>query len=331
MTATRNSDDAIKLFELGYLANLKVGTWSGRKMLTRADLVTLGYNPDLLPEDVVNLGRKLMVPKAEIQALVRIEQRARKILEHNSVPFCVANAHFVPIDLLVNVEQQIMEIRQEFFEKVDSFISRFDDLISKVKEAHPDFWNKCLKQHCPSNPKALRSKFRFDFYTFKIAGPGSLEEASTEEIIAQSNIIKEREAKMREQMSHEVSEFVSQYVDTMRSEVKKFCDMMQARINGTTLEGEDAPKKLTARSISCFRRYIDKFNSMNIFGDHEIEQSLKEFKDQYLNKGIEPDDLKSDAVKKSVTDVLESIRAKVAEEGEEGGGFVGQLKRRVIL
>ncbi len=156
-TATKKKTDKnpIKLFEVGCLVNLKVHMWSGRKMLTRADLVKVGYDPDQLPEDIVNLGRKLMVPKEELQALTRIEQRARKALERWSVPFGIASAHFVPNKMLPTVEQQIKGLREEFFTVADSFISRFDDLTQAVRKAHPDFWEKCLKGQYPTSPKLL--------------------------------------------------------------------------------------------------------------------------------------------------------------------------------
>jgi len=66
-----------------------------------------------------------MVPKSELQALTQIEQRARKALERWSVPFGIANAHFVPSKMLPTVEQQIEGLKEEFFTRVDSFITRF--------------------------------------------------------------------------------------------------------------------------------------------------------------------------------------------------------------
>ena len=323
--------DTISLFDVGCLVNLKVKMWSGRKMLTRADLVRLGYDPDALPKEIVNLGRKLMVPKAELQNLTQIEQRARKALERWSVPFGIANSHFVPSTMLPNVEQQIEELKEEFFKRVDSFIYRFDDLAQAVKLAHPDFWDKCLKGHYPRNPKALREHFKFDWYTFQIAGLGSIEETSVEEVIAKQKVQTEREVELRRQMRDAVGEFVGDYVTSMRDETVRFCELMTARINGQPFGDETDSKQLTPKSISCFRNYVDRFRSMNIFQDGEIETMLSDFRNTFLDEGIRPQDFESATVKNSVSDALEAIRNKAAAEGESGSRFIGELKRRIIL
>lgn len=326
-----SKQDTINLFSVGCLVNLKIRMWSARKMLTRADLVRVGYDPDKLPKDIVNLGRKLMVPKSELQALTQIEQCARKALERWSVPFGIANAHFVPITMLPTVEQQIKDLQEEFFKRVDSFIARFDDLTNSVKDAHPDFWEKCLKGHYPANPKALRERFQFDWYTFRIASMGSMEETSVEEVVAKQKVLNERENELRKQMQTEVGEFVGEYVASMRNETVRFCDLMTARIDGKPYGDESDSKKLTPKSISCFRKYVDRFRSMNIFGDGEIEKMLSEFRDTFLDSGVTPKDLESATIKNSVTRALEAIRLKAAAEGDSGSKFIGELKRKVTL
>jgi len=323
--------DTINLFEVGCLVNLSIRMWSGRKMLTRSDLARVGYDPEALPKDIVNLGRKLMVPKAELQALTQIEQRARKALERWSVPFGIANAHFVPSTMLLSVEQEIEELKEEFFKRVDSFIARFEDLKKEVRSAHPEFWKKCLKGHYPHNPHALREHFKFDWYTFQIAGLGSIEETSVEEVIAKQKVQTEREVELRTQMRDAVGEFVGDYVTSMRDETVRFCELMSARINGKPFGDEEESKQLTPKSISCFRKYIDRFRSMNIFEDEDIEQMLSDFRDTFLDEGVRPQDFESATVASSVSDALEAIRDKAAAEGESGSKFIGELKRRVIL
>jgi hypothetical protein len=327
----KTEPDTIDLFSLGSLVNLKVKHWSGRRMLTREDLVKLGYDPNALPKDIVNLGRKLMVPKTELQYLNQIEQRARKALERWSSPFGICNAHFVPATMLPTVEQQIEELKEEFFIRVDSFISRFDELRDKVKETHPDFWDKCLKGNYPKNPKALREHFQFDWYTFRIAGIGSIEETSVEEVIAKQTIQTEREVELRKKMKDEVGAFVVDYVSSMRKETIRFCDLMTSRIDGKPYGEEEDSKKLTPKSISCFRNYVDRFRQMNIFGDNEIEKMLSEFRNTFLDSGTSPSDFESATVKNSVSKALQTLREKAAIEGESCSKFLGELRRKVIL
>lgn len=327
----KSDQDTINLFDVGCLVNLRIKMWSARKMITRADLIKVGYDPDRLPADICNLGRKILVPKAELQNLTRIEQQARKNIERWSVPFGIASAHFIPIKMLPTVEAQLEELKKEFFERVDSFIARFDELVQKVKEDHPDFWEKCLKNHYPHNPKALRERYQFDFYTFRIAGLGSIEETSVKEAIAQQTVQDEKTQELRTKMQAEIGEFVGEYVQTMRNETVRFCDLMTARIVGKPFGDETGAKKLTPKSISCFRNYVDRFKQMNIFGDSDIEKMLSDFRDTFLDSGVAPQDFESATIKNSLTTSLEAIRNKTASEGESGSRFIGELKRRVTL
>ncbi|KKN99019.1 hypothetical protein LCGC14_0142640 [marine sediment metagenome] len=329
---TTTDKNTINLFELGTLVNLKIGVWSGRKMLTRADLVKMGYeNQENLPSDIVNLGRKLMVPKEELQAFDQISQKARKILEQWSIPFCVASAHFVPNNILTTVEQQLKDLKEEFFNRVDSFMVRFDDTVGKIKEDHPDFWEKCLKGNYPASTKHLRKRYKFDWYLFQIAGIGSIQETTVEEVSAKQKIQIEREKELRQQMQKEVEKFVGEYVAAMRQETIEFCDMMTARVSGQPYKDEEKSKKLTARSITSYRKYVDRFRKMNIFEDQDIEKMLTEFSEMFLDSTASPEDFESTTVQDGVTNALNSIRQKAAAEGENAGGFLGELKRRIIL
>jgi len=321
----------INLFDVGCILNLKIHSWSARKMLTRADMVRMGYNPDNLPQDVVNLGRKLMVPKAEILELNRIEQRARKHLIKYSVPFGIASAHFVPIKMLPTVEQQLEEARKDFFDRVDKFIAKFEEMKTTIRERYPEFWDKCLKTHYPANPSALRRYYVFEWHVFKIAGIDSIERSTAEELIAQQQVQEEKKGEMRRQMQSQVCDFVGEYVFAMRQETIRFCDLITARINGKPFGDESEAKQLSPRAICSFRKYINKFMDMNIFEDNEIEKMLVQFRDTYLDIGVGPTSFESATVKSSVTQALAAIRTKACTEGESSSKFVGELKRRIVV
>ena len=325
------ADQTINLFDVGCLINLNIGTWSGRKMCTVTDYRKMGLDPDKLPEDIVNLGRKLLVPKNELQVMTKIEQRARSYLSNWSVPFGAVNSHFVPISMLPSVEAHLKGLREEFFKCVDSFVSRFGDMKKAVQEQYGEFWNKCLKTHYPSNPASLREKFKFDWFTFEIAGMDSIQEASLEDLVGKDKSRQERLQVQREKMQEQVGNFVEQYVDAMRTETIEFCELMTARVNGQTYKDEEKPKELTPRSLSMFKKYVDRFKQMNIFGDQEIEKMLTEFSSQFMDVGTVPSDLESADIKKGITKTLEAIRKKAASQGEEGSKFINSLKRKVVI
>ena len=301
----------IQLFSVGCLINLGIGTWSGKKMCTAADYKSVGLDSNKLPTDIVNLGRKLLVEKNELQVMTKIEQRARSYLANWSVPFRAVNSHFIPTSILPSVEAHLKELQEEFFKCVDSFVSRFGDMKKTIQQSHGEFWDKCLKTHYPSNPALLREKFKFDWCTFEI------KEAS--------------EDRSRQKMQEQVGSFVEQYVDAMRAETIEFCGLMTARVNGQTYKDEEKPKELTPRSLAMFKKYINRFRQMNIFGDQEIEKVLTEFNSQFMDVGTVPSDLDSATIKKGVTETLEAIRKKAASQGEEGSKFINSLKRKVVI
>ncbi|KKM85697.1 hypothetical protein LCGC14_1286390 [marine sediment metagenome] len=305
------ADQTINLFEVGCLINLGIGTWSGTKMCTVADYKSMGLDSNKLPVDMVNLGKKLLVPKAELQIMTKIEQRARSYLSNWSIAFKAVNSHFIPTTMLPSVEAHLEGLQEEFFKCVDSFVSRFGDMKKTIQQSHGEFWDKCLKTHYPSNPALLREKFKFDWFIFEI------KETS--------------EDKSRQKMQEQVGNFVEQYVDVMRTETIEFCGLMTARVNGQTYKDEEKPKELTPRSLSMFKKYVDRFKQMNIFGDQEIETMLTEFNSQFMDVGTVPSDLDSAAIKKGVTETLEAIRKKAASQGEEGSKFINSLKRKVVI
>ncbi len=324
-------DQTINLFDVGCLFNLNIGTWSGRKMLTEADLKKVGIDPTGLPKDIVNYGRKLLVPKSELQVMTKIEQRARSYLSHWSVSFGAVNSHFVPFAMLPSVEQHLKDLKKEFYEAVDSFVPRFSDMKQIIQEKYGDFWEKCLKNHYPSNPRDLREKFKFEWFTFEIAGMRSIQEVSIEELAGKDRLRQERLKAQQEKMQEEVGSFVEEYVNVMRKETVEFCELMTARINGNVYGDEKEAKQLTPRSLAMFKKYVDRFKQMNIFGDQETENMLVEFRDKFLDVGIVPSDLEGANIKKGITETLASIKSQALNEGEDASQFINSLKRKVII
>jgi len=323
--------ETINLFDVGVLVNLRIRSWSGRKMVTVADMAKLDVNIDAIPDELVNLGRKLMVPKKEIRKLGQIEQQARQALDRWSVPFGIASASFVPLKMMPTVNQQLQDLKNEYYTRVDSFVSRFDELVAKVRNDHPNFWEKCLKNHYPDNKQVLREKFKFEWFTFQVAGIDNFAEVTIEEAIAMQNTVAAKEKELKSQMKEEVRGFVKEYVEAMRGETLRFCELMSARVTGSIYRDEDDVKQLTPRSIGCFRRYIDRFSQMNIFGDDKIEEMLRDFRRQFLSDGITPSDFEAETVKNGVKTTLDKIISVAAMESESANKFVGELQRRVTL
>lgn len=320
----------VNLFDLGCLVQLSIGTWSGRKMLTREDMRQMGVNPDELPQELVNLGRKLLVSKEELAKFSQTIQRARGYLNNWSIPFGIGNAQFVPTEVLPDVMAKLEGFEKEFRELVDSFIGRYGELRQQIRDLHPEFFERCLKRHYPSSPEALRHKFYFRYFSFQIAGMDGFNPVSLAEAQMQARALKDKETQMRQQMREEVEKFVEQTVGILRAETVRFCDLVTARVNGTPYGDEDQPKKFTPRSLGCFQAYVDRFRKLNIFGDTKIEQMLVELKTTYLDNATVAE-LQAPGMAKAVTDMVAKIRETAANENGEMSEFLNLAKRKIVL
>jgi len=321
-----NEPNTISIFDKGALFNLTIGTWSGRKMLSDEDMRRMGQDPDALPADIVNYGRKLLVPKSELQKITTVELKARNHLRKYSVPFGATSARFVPITKLASIEAQLIAWREEFFEAVDSFVKRFGDMRQAVQDAHPEFYDRCLKNHYPGNPAKLREKFRFDWATFKMS-PFDIQETDYNELIVEDKVRQEMLAERRKMAKEQAGKFMEEYVGTLRKGVVDFCELMTARVQGKPYGEEDKSKKLTGRTIGTFRKAIQKFKDMNIWGDDDIDKMLTKFRDDYLDEGASVKDL-GGGLSNDVAKALKAIREKAEEDvSSQFGG----LKRKVVI
>ncbi len=321
----------INLFDLGCLVQVSIGMWSARKMLTKQDLSKVGIDPTGVPDDICNLGRKLLVPRDEISKFTCIEQQARCYLSKWSFQFGIGSAYFVPATALPEVQERLEDLKSQYSVLVDSFITRFDQMRATIQAKHEEFWRKCLRPHYPRDAASLRAKFYFKYFVFKVAGLGETQEMSVEEAMAMNAAVQERSKVLKRQMAEEVGEFVQQAVSTLRQETVKFCDLVAARVNGTALEGEEEPKKLTARSLGCFKKYVEWFGQMNLFGDDQIESMLQEFRQTYLDPFSSPTSLQTPQMQEAITARMAEIRKLAAAENGEMSKFIKMAKRRVQI
>ena len=154
----KNDKDTINLFDVGCLVNLSIGMWSGRKMITEEDLRKVGIDPTSLPKDIVNYGRKLLVPKSELKVMNNIQQRARVYLDKWSKSFGISSSHFVPVKMLPSVEQELKGLKEEFFAAVDSFVSRVEDMKNTIKDQYPDF--QCIHASSETRGRGHKGPWR---------------------------------------------------------------------------------------------------------------------------------------------------------------------------
>lgn len=318
------SEKTVNLFDLGCLVQINIGFWSGRKMLTQNDMLSVGIDSSKLPKDICNLGRKLLVPQHEIGVFLSIEQQARNFLKRWSIPFGIASANFVPISKLQEVVEKLDEYKAKYYGLVDSFIKRFEAAKSKIQIEHPDFWEKCLRPHYPSSAESLRSRFYFRYFVFKVANVNAIDEVDANDVVA-------KQTEMQVRMKEEVDKLVNETVCTLRNETVKFCDLVVARVNGSPYGDEEEGKKLTKRSLASFRKYVDWFREMNVFGDKDIEKMLCEFKSTYLGELTTPQEIQNTQVANAIVDHMSKIRSMAQGDSGAVDNVLNIAKRKIEI
>ena len=263
-------------------------------------------------------GRKLMVPKTSIQRITKLEAKARFYLAKYSVPFGSVQAFFVPIKLLPTVLAQLQTLKDDFEKEVDYFIERFGESKEEVRTKHPEFWKKCLESTYPLDPKNLRSKFHFQWTVFQIGGISSITSMSDTDAVL-----------LKDELEKTTKDFVGEYVETMRHKTMEFCDLVAARVNREPLDGEKEAKRITPRSLAMFRKSVETFKTMNIFGDNKIESLLHGLGEKFLGSTVTPSDLEASSMKTSLVSALDAIKKEISTDNDSE--FISGAKRRITL
>lgn len=301
---------SIKLWDNGAICSLKICRWSAEAKLTDIDYKKLNIDATNLPSGITDFGKKKLIAPHHLKGIMKIENKARSLLARNSHPFLVSSCAFVPKTRFEMVETKLGELRLQYMTEVESFLSKFDVFINEVQEKYPKFWDQCLKNLYPKNSQILKSKFDFVFTFFKMDG-----------------INEESKAKMQQQ----VEEFTTEYVVAMRKKTIEFCDTLRARLTGTIKPGEEKVKELSGKTLTSFRKYVETFSQMNIFGDSQIEKALQDFRKEFLGSTVNKETFDNTNVSNAAILALDEITKSAAINAESTSKFIDSLKRKVII
>ncbi len=273
-----------KIFESGVLMQVHVSKWSMESKLDFKDLKL----PVEIPAELFKSGKKLLMPEEEKNKFVRLEGKARRILESHAFKFPIAQAHFVPSNKIITVMQELDVVRVEWDAAVNTFIANYDALKTAILDKFPQY-RDVLEPHYPS-VEAVRSKFGFGVSNFQIDFPKELRETSFQELLAQQGAKEEVIAEYRKQMEASYNEalntmhtFVSDSVNTLRTEATKACVFVRQKIANK--------EPITKTNLTTITEMINNFEIMNFFNDSLVSNQLADLKRLVTSDG----DFRNDA------------------------------------
>lgn len=178
-----------KLFDSGnLLVDLNVTRWSGQVQLTEEDLRKAGVLKDgrqvastgptqageappvleqeAIPDALVKLGWKRLIPKDERHRLGLTPSRARAFLDSWALPFPISGVRFIPAKNVEIVLSTLEQYRIQDQQIVDEFLSRYDQIRTGTIERYPEFREALEGAYPPI--QEVRAKFSFKHRCFVV-------------------------------------------------------------------------------------------------------------------------------------------------------------------
>lgn len=308
-----NNTDPINLYQLGMLFVVKCRYWTCR---AGNDADELDLTADRIQaKALASFGSKdLLDPAKTRKVFQQLEKKARHALEKHSRPFAAANAHFVPWSHVQTVIEQLEAIKLEFDQAVQRFLADYPDLVAEWRDQHSDIPDACYPL-----PMALPQKFGLSWHSFKVTGAPELSPVEDIEMeLEQRRAHDEQVQLMEANLRRECQQFVEQYVLGFRSEVAEFCDQV------ITQKG-----LVHGKTLNAIRDRIDKFHSMNVFGDSDASAKLTQLKQQI--QGLSGQDLaQQPAVAQKLSRACQALKNHILNP-DSVSQLTGRLKRRVVL
>ena len=272
----------------GVLINVSVRYWRATKKLKPEDL---GLDPDCVSDRLISLGHKKLLPKESLQPFALIEGRAHALIEADTFVFLNGLSHFLPNAKLQAVTGRLDELRGEFDEAKDDFLSRYEELreqalqewatIAPTMVPEPDRLLATIQTSFP-RPDRMERCFSFEVALFQIRVPERLDLTITnrveqEEILAARTHAAQEAA---EQIRRGAESFVTDCVASLRQQTAQLCDEMLDSM-------QTCKTGVHQKTLNRLVRFIDQFKSMNFVGDRQMEEQLERVRQEFLIRSAE--------------------------------------------
>jgi len=151
---------------LKQLAVIKIDAtlWGGRKKLRPEDL-KLGDGSRLPPSELASLGSKRIIDPEAIRIFQRLKQEAERACLRVGSRFL--GGYAVPTEKLKHLITELDEIRRQFFEARDTFLSGYDKTIESWVARHPDFAMAIRLAVDPID--SVAASLKFDYVIFRVS------------------------------------------------------------------------------------------------------------------------------------------------------------------
>ena len=144
--------------------------WSGQTRLDPKDL-KLGVGGEIPPEKLALLGSKKICDPARLKGFSRLKTKARRVLAHYGLPFMSGWA--VPAERLDTIMKQLDQIKDEFEEVRQTFLTQYDTAVEAWIADNPGYEDIIRAGAMPRSVVEKRIGFDYAVYHIRPAGAAS--------------------------------------------------------------------------------------------------------------------------------------------------------------
>lgn len=297
----------LELMREGVIVGLHIKRWRASVKLAYSDLGLPDADADAPLSDLIELGEKRLLPRRIMDALNSVESNARKCLDRFA--YKTFWGYFLPASAYAEWKAQNEAYRQKYIAIRDEIVASYDQILAELtteytKAAKAAYHNLKLldpaaaKGHAEQDEQGFVSAFvaritaliptaeaisqSFDYSVILSYVPlPSLLAADTaerERITTHRRAESEREARMRE-LEREVSrEAEAQKKELVGGFLKDLVGQLRALAYEATtdvLTAMEKNEKLVGKSAAQLRNLVAQVESLNFFGDVEMDAAIK--------------------------------------------------------
>jgi hypothetical protein len=295
-----------KLLKEGYTGAVKIEYCRFRKKLTVKDL---DLKQGDVPEQIIALGQKRLLKKSMMEALQKIEGKARDLVATYSTESFIHGYRFFTKKGRDTVVEELIKLKKQFHAEAEKFMAEYPKNRQAMFDEFPD-WAKKLEPYYPSIEKVKAS------FSFEIIGMS--DDYKITLVRQEAGVLSEATIMLKESLMTKLEGFLKSSVLDVRTEFLEKLSVIKETL--------DAGDKVNGKTIKKVQEMIEEAKAKDLTGDADFFKMLEEF-----GKKFTPDAAKSKNFKAEIEDSLNAILTSAGDEKAADKVVEDYVSRQITL
>jgi hypothetical protein len=278
-----------KLLKEGYTGTVKVEYCRFRKKLTIKDLDLTKTD---VPDQIIALGQKRLLKKSMMEALQKIEGKARDLVATYSTESFIHGYRFFTKKGRDTVLEELIKLKAQFEVESSKFMAEYPKNRQAMFDEFPT-WAKKLEPYYPSIEK-VKASFKFEII-------GLSDDFKITLVRQEAGVLSEATLMLKESLMTKLEGFLKSSVLDVRTEFLEKLTSIKETL--------DAGDKVNGKTIKKIHEMIEEAKAKDLTGDADFFKMLEDF-----GKKFTPDAAKSKNFKAEISESLTAILASAGDE-----------------